>query len=74
MLSNQEILNLIKNKEVEHKAEIVNCSKALDNLKLQVDANRSIELGTKYLVVKDKIMFHKACLLTLDDLKKEIEK
>lgn len=64
-----DILLSLNKKIDEHKKEIELVNEQFAELKKEV----SPQTAMKHMVLKDKIMFHKACLLCLEDLKKEIE-
>lgn len=72
MKTNAEILIILTKKLEEHIAEVKGANEALEAAKKF--GMKDITSATKLLVLKDKIMFHKACLAALDDLRKEIEK
>lgn len=69
MKNQSEILHLIRTKISEHQIEIEGCVRDLGTLKKD-----SLESATKYLVLKDKLVFHKAVVMCLEDLRQEIEK
>lgn len=66
----EKILNLIQTKIKEHQYEIDGAQKDLLDLKLKP---KDAAIAVKQLVLKDKILFHKASLLTLENLKEEIK-
>lgn len=74
----EKIILIIENKIKEHRMEIEGCTSALPNL--QTQANMAIEkkkhdvavYGQKIMILKDKMLFHKACVMTLTDLLKDI--
>ena len=65
-----ETLAIIDIKIKEHKTIIQQLDSDIDSSrKLQVDASRTLEQAMKTMVLKDKVIFHKAALLTLEDLR-----
>jgi hypothetical protein len=67
-----EIQASINSKIEEHKKEIQLANDELEDLKKDKKAYGSMQVAMKHIVLKDKIMFHKAAILTLDDLKQTI--
>lgn len=65
-----EILNIINTKIDEHKKEVEACSGGLEALQKK---EKALDNAMKHMVLKDKIIFHKACLLVLNDLKDAIK-
>lgn len=75
-----EILQSIRNKITEHKNIMTQIESDLGQMrsllqKLNEQGNKQdlMQESAKLLVLKDKMLFHKACVLVLEDLKKEIE-
>jgi len=68
-MNKEQIIELISKRISEHKAEIDSCQK---NIQI-IDKNRQLEDIKKLMILKDKMLFHKGCLLCLEDLLKEIE-
>lgn len=64
-----EIVTLINRKIREHKVEIEGASIELLNMR----KDGQIQTAMKHMVLKDKMVFHKACIATLEDLLKDIE-
>lgn len=67
----EKILSIIEKKISEHQTEINGAQNELLDKNSQLK-NKSVSEAAKLLVLKDKIMFHKAALLVLEDLKKDI--
>lgn len=59
----------------EHKKEIDESMRVLDTLKLTVKSGTrpDSDLLMKMGIIKDKIMFHKACAACLEDLRDELD-
>lgn len=68
MKSNDELKVFFDKKIDEHKSIMDQLNFDLKNLV----KDGKIESAMKHMVLKDKLLFHKACILTLDDVKKEI--
>lgn len=66
-----EILAIMNKKIEEHKREVEAASTELESLKKGVKPG--IENAMKQLVLKDKVLFHKAAGLALNDLKESIK-
>ena len=67
-----QILNIINTKIKEHEAELKQVSQ--DVLQVHGIKPKNIEEAGKILVLKDKIIFHKAAIMALADLKQEVSK
>lgn len=70
-----EILILIDVKIAEHKREIDSTTEELKSIGRPSGANRNTDIqnATKRLILKDKVLFHRACSLALHDLKDAIK-
>lgn len=70
-----KLKQILDQKISDHKLEVEACLKSLDGLPMD-NGNRNIALlnAQKRMVMKDKIMFHKACMTCLTDVKEDIEK
>lgn len=74
----EKIVNLITKKIAEHQLEIDGCNKVLPELDAEVKraiAKKKHDVpvhAQKMMIIKDKMTFHKACMLTLKDLLEEI--
>lgn len=64
--------DLIDKKVKEHEFEMKGCSS--DLLKVHGTKPKDAEDAVKRLALKDKLMFHKAAVATLLDLKQDLEK
>lgn len=71
-MDKKTITQLIDSKTKEHEAEIQACSK--DLIRVHGVKPKDAEEAGKFLIIKDKVIFHKACIMALTDLKEEIEK
>lgn len=63
-----QVKALIRKKISEHNVEIEGAMNDHDRIK----PNKDIQLAMKKMVLKDKLVFHKACAATLQDLLKEL--
>jgi hypothetical protein len=72
-----EILAIINSKVEEHRHEIEATSEQLSKIKdwaaISKEGPKGIQKATQMLVLKDKILFHKACISCLSDLKDTIQ-
>lgn len=67
-MTTQEIKDLISSRAGEHdKARVA----AADELKA-MKKEKTIESASKHMILKDKIMFHKACSMALKQVLEEI--
>jgi len=66
------VISTIDRRIAEHKKEIENIAIELDSLRKT--GKSGMDLAMKQIILKDKTMFHKACYMTLEDLKIEISK
>lgn len=69
MKSTEEIVRLLDKKIEEHKTVIEDMSEDLKKMK----KDGKIESAYKHMILKDKLMFHKAAILALKDVKNEIQ-
>lgn len=69
MKTTVEIITLINTKIEEHKKEIEACD---IGLKALLKKDKALDNAMKHMILKDKVIFHKACLLALNDLKDSI--
>ncbi len=71
-MEKNKILEIIDKKLKEHQIEIDGCQNNLldERGKLRY---KSVPEATKMLIIKDKLMFHKACVLALTELKEEVK-
>lgn len=67
-----KVSQLIDKKIVEHQTEINGAQNELMDKNGQLKT-KSVADAAKLLVLKDKIMFHKAALLVLEELKEDIK-
>lgn len=67
-----KIIEAIDKRLKEHKVEIDGVQRDLLDEKGKLKP-KSVEAAAKLLALKDKMLFHKAAILVLEDLKKEIE-
>jgi hypothetical protein len=65
-----DIMNIINSNIKDHNNEIKEVEKALFEFQQQ---NRDIKVAQKVMILKDKALFHNACMLVLKDLLEEIE-
>ena len=65
------VKTLIQSKIKEHEYEIKGCGKDLVSLK-GLKPKDAEEAG-RLLILKDKIMFHKSCILALQDVEKDLD-
>jgi len=73
-----KIIESIGRKITEHEIEVNKCIEELESISKTLKSNsykdeKSLTSAGKYFIVKDKLTFHKGCLLTLIELKKEVE-
>lgn len=80
-MTEKDILDLIDKKIGEHKTEVFGSQAMSDKLKMELSATKeklkrpsadSISNVMKLGVLKDKMIFHKACMDVLQDLRDEI--
>jgi hypothetical protein len=71
-MDKDQIVTLINTKLAEHKHEMVECAKYVPTQQDLVKNNRNVKEAGKLMVIKDKLLFHKACVLLLEDLLKDI--
>jgi hypothetical protein len=73
-----EVKSILDKKVEEHKKEIAYAESQLSELKnwavIAKEGINAIQKASKMLILKDKILFHKACAAALNDVKQEIEK
>jgi len=75
MKTNAEILMLIIKKIEEHTTEVKGASENLEEMRINMKFDKpSIVEAGKIMVLKGKVDFHRSAILTLNDLKLEIEK
>jgi hypothetical protein len=67
-MNKEQIISIIKGKIIEHKSIIEEIDFDLKNTVKE----KKIESAMKHLVLKDKMIFHKAAILTLEDLLTEL--
>ena len=65
-MKKQQVIDIINKKIKDHDLEIIDTLAALDGLP------RKPEEAHKMVILKDKAMFHKACMATLQDLKEDV--
>lgn len=73
----EQILALIASKAAENEAEVEAADKELKTIKNMPNGNKGHAMVTKamrMMVLKDKMIFHKAVVAALNDLKEEIIK
>ena len=65
-----EILDYIKKVVKEHEVEIVGCQGALDTLQMDLTKEQKPDIKklSEVAILKDKMIFHKACKAQLEDL------
>ncbi len=68
-MNRDEIVQLIIKKVDEHFNVMNATNDEIKNLKKE----KTIESAAKHMILKDKAIFHKACVLVLNDLLKEIK-
>lgn len=66
-----EIIVLLDKKMIEHQKEIDGAQRDLLDERGKLKA-KSVPEAAKTLILKDKILFHKAAILTLQDIKNEL--
>lgn len=71
-MEKSKVLEIIDKKIKEHQIEIDGCQNNLLDEKGKLKY-KSVPEATKMLIIKDKLMFHKAASLALIELKNEIE-
>jgi hypothetical protein len=74
-MTTEQILTLIVTKIAEHKVEIEGAIKELNTLHESFKGGKmapSLKTASQMMILKDKSMFHNACIATLEDLKQEI--
>ena len=70
-----EVLALINRKVNENKKEVEGATSDLESLtKVSNEYGKMLDITMKRMVLKDKIIFHKAIIAALSDLAQEIEK
>lgn len=69
---NKIIENKIKEHEVELQGSTIECEKLRKELKETTKPD--VMVANKLLIMKDKILFHKSCVMVLKDLQAEIAK
>ena len=74
-----EILKLITTKVSEHEIEVRGCSDKIEELQNKKNAFKHAKGADGFLgvirqlgILKDKAVFHKACIAALQDLKEDI--
>lgn len=65
---------VINKKLTEHILETEATQEELDRLKKQFAEKKETEVGFKLAVLKDKLIFHKACSMALQDVLDEVSK
>lgn len=70
-----EILKIIEQKVKEHETQMAACQINLDAIQTSLtDKNKpDIKVLGKLAILKDKMIFHKACKMALEDVLKEIK-
>ena len=68
-MNRDEILKLIMKKIDEHFTAMEEVDKEIKALKKE----KTIESAAKHMILKDKGVFHKACVMVLNDVLKEIK-
>ena len=73
-MQKRQFIEIIKKKVKEHEKEMAGCQINLDaqTMSLTADSKPDITKAAKLAVLKDKMMFHKACKMTLEDLLEEV--
>lgn len=71
-MQKNDILEILNKKIKEHQIEIDGCQNNLLDGQGKLKY-KSVQEATKMLVLKDKLVFHRACISALVDLKEELE-
>jgi chromosomal replication initiation ATPase DnaA len=70
-----EVLALINKRVNDNKREVEGATADLESLtKVSNEYGKMLDITMKRMVLKDKIIFHKAIIAALSDLAQEIEK
>jgi hypothetical protein len=76
-MQKQTIIDLINTKLGEHQIEIDGCEKFIETNKpgrLTKQDSQQMLKAQQLMIMKDKLVFHSACVKVLEDLKQEVEK
>jgi hypothetical protein len=68
-MNRDEIVKMIMKKIDEHFTSMEEVNLELKTMKKE----KTIESAAKHMILKDKAVFHKACVLVLNDVLKEIK-
>lgn len=76
MKTTEQTITLIDTRIAEHKVEAETARKLLTEMnteaKQEMQGIKRFEFATKMMALKDKMVFHKACYMVLEDLKKDL--
>lgn len=70
----KKIKNIIKNKLIEHISETEAVQEAIEEARKKVKDNKDLLEAQNLMILKDKMMFHKACAMVLQDVLDDINK
>lgn len=73
-MDKDKVISLIETKIQEHQAEVNGATKDISKLSGPEGQGRSAQLinASKKVILKDKVIFHKAAMLALHDLLEEL--
>jgi len=73
-MDKHKVISLIETKIQEHQAEVNGATKDISKLSGPEGQRRSAQLinASKKVILKDKVIFHKAAMLALHDLLEEL--
>lgn len=73
-MQQSKVVEIIKKKIKEHETEMSGCQINLDAAQTSLTGKDRPDIKNigKLAILKDKMMFHKACKMTLEDLLNEI--
>ncbi len=71
----QKVIKLIQKKIKEHEVEMTGCQTSLDAAQMSLTSNNRPDITkiAQLATVKDKMIFHKACKMALEDLLEEVK-
>ena len=70
----RSIEKIINVKLTEHISETEAIQDELDKLQKKLKENKDIKIAQQFMILKDKMLFHKACTLALQDVLDEVNK
>ena len=68
------IEKIVSTKLAEHVSETDAVQQKLEEITKKLQEKRDVEMAQKFMILKDKMIFHKACSMVLQDVLDEAEK